>query len=113
MDFFDLLSAFPPTVGGGPSRDRPAEDQAALAVGCGLFPILDFLVVLFVDGARHGVVALGAPVGFAVLTVLLCRRLCTGTGAAILATAGCVFFCLIASGTAFLLAAIAGFYSTF
>ena len=109
MDLGDFLPADIP--GGSPGRST--EEQVASAVGCGLLPLLDFMLVLLAGVWRDGTLAVLLPVGFAALAALLCRRLEVRTGAAILTTFGCLVFCFVATGVAFLFAGIGSFYSTF
>jgi hypothetical protein len=113
MDLGDLFLASLPLGGSGSRRDSSPAEQLSAAVGCGLFPIADFSLVLFAGGWRHGSMALWLPVVFTVLSVLLGRMLRVGTASTLQVALGCIFFCFLASGVAFLLAVFGSFFSGF
>ena len=113
MDIGDLFFAFLPPDAGGSRRDSSPAEQWSAAVGCGVFPIADFALVLFAGAWRHFAVAMLLPVAFTAISVLVSRRLGTGTGATVRVALGCVMLCVLASAFAFLLALFGSFYSGF
>jgi hypothetical protein len=114
MDFFDFLSFLPLGLPGGPSRGGEPNEQFAAAIGCGLFPIVDFSLVLFASLYRHP--ALGLVVLPAALTAasVLVSRLVGVSGSRTLVTAlGCGALCAFAGLVAALLGVFVSFFSEF
>lgn len=113
MDFLDLLAAALPFNFPG-SRRASAQENIAGAVGFGVFPILDFFVVLlgglYENTAVAGIVL---PVAFGVGSFAVCRLLRVSTGWTLLVSFACLALCMVASGVAILLAVFASFYSGF
>jgi hypothetical protein len=113
MDLFDLFPIVPPQFPGERSSRDPLE-QVAAAVAVGLLPLAGALLVLFSGLKGHAVVALVVmPLVFATVAYLLGRRLSVSVGRSLLLGFGCTTACFVANAGAMLLAAVAGFYSTF
>jgi hypothetical protein len=113
MDFFDFLS-FLPLGGGGSRRDQPPEESVSQGVALAVFPILDFVIVLFAGAWREAAVAFFVlPAAFTLASVLLSRRLETNGGFTAITAIGCAIFCLVASGIGGLLGGLADFFQTF
>jgi hypothetical protein len=113
MDLFDLFPVVPPSLPGERSARDPLE-QVAAGVALGLLPLANAVLVLFTGLKAHAAIALVAmPLGSATLAYLLSRRLSTPMGRSILLGFGCTTACFVGNGCAMLLAALAGFYSTF
>jgi hypothetical protein len=114
VDFLDFIAAFPVGLPGEPSRGRTTEENITGAVGLGVLPAIDFLIVLLANLYEHPFVAmLLLPAVFTLATVLLCKRLETSTGWTVTAGLGCSLLCLVASGAAFLLGLFFSFFSAF
>jgi hypothetical protein len=113
MDFFDFLAFFPIGAGGS-SRDRPPEENVSQGVALTVFPILDFVIVLFAGVWKDATVSfIVLPAAFTLVSVLLSRRLEVGGGFTAVTAIGCAIFCLLASGIGGLLGGFASFFSTF
>jgi hypothetical protein len=113
MDIGDLFLAFLVPDAGGSRREGEPGEQLSAAVGCGLFPIVTFCLVLFAGGWRSGTVAALLPVGFAAASVLLSRALGIGAGPTLRVAVGSVMLCGVASGFALLLGVFGSFFSGF
>ena len=114
MDIGDWLDFFPIGPPGPPGRDRAPEDQAAAGIGTAIFPIVDFLLVLFTGLWRHPAIALAVlPALFSGISFLLCRMLRVGPGWTLVVILGTAAMCAVAGGAAFLLAIFGSFFSGF
>jgi hypothetical protein len=113
MDFFDFF-AFLPVGGGGGSRDRPPEENVSQGVALTVFPILDFVIVLFAGAWKEAALAfIVLPAAFTLASVVLSRRLETSGGFTAVTAIGCLLFCFLASGLGGLLGGLASFFQTF
>jgi hypothetical protein len=113
MDIGDLFLAFLLPGAGGSRQDSSPGEQLSAAVGCGVFPIADFSLVLFAGGWRSGTVAALLPIGLAAASVVLSRLLAIGVGATLRVALGSVMLCGLASGFALMLGVFGSFFSGF
>jgi hypothetical protein len=117
MWILDLLAnLFAPIPGGSstyPRSSGPAE-SVVLGTGTVLLPVIAFIVVLFADLWKDsGVALIAIPAACVGVTALLALALRLQTLPALRALALTALSGLVASGVAFLLGAITGFYETF
>jgi len=112
VDLLDLLGAIPQPTGGRGRERSPAENlvYGLAAVG---FPLLLFVLVLFAGLAPHPVATLTVAAALVLATYVVARALQVGVAKALAAVVTCALSCFVWGGVAFLLAALASFYSAF
>jgi hypothetical protein len=114
MDFLDFFAFFPIKVPGEPSSERSVAENVVGAVGVGVAPVIDFIIVLSANLWEQSTIALFVlPAAFALGTLLLCRSLQVSTASTVMVTLGCAAMCFVASGAAFLLGIFFSFFSEF
>lgn len=114
MDFLDFMNLLPVNMPGDPSRERSMAENVTGAVGLGVAPVVDFIIVLSADLYEHSTIALLLlPAAFTLATFLLCRRLQVSTAWTVVVSLSCAGLCFAASGTAFLIGIFFSFFSGF
>jgi hypothetical protein len=113
MDFFDFFALFP--IGcGGSSRERSSEENLSGGIALTVFPLLDFMIVLFAGAWRDEALAFFLlPALFTWATVILSKLLETSGAWTATTAIGCALMCLVASGIGGMLAGLASFFSSF
>jgi hypothetical protein len=114
MDFLDFMNLFPVNMPGHASRERSVAENVTGAVGLGVAPIADFIIVLSADLWEQSTIALLLlPAAFTLAILLLCRRLQVSTAWTVIVTLSCAGMCFVASGTAFLMGVFFSIFSAF
>jgi hypothetical protein len=112
VDLFDLLSAIP-TPTGGRGRERSAAENLVYGLAAVGFPLLLVVLVLFAGLGPHPVATLTVASALVLATYVVARMLQVALAGTLGAVITCAVSCFVWGGVAFLLAALASFYSEF